>query len=222
MKSYNNDPKVKAEAVQKIRLHKEAETLVQNTYRDELGRGCWINCLSGNGNDVDYLSEQYGIPELITRLIECFFEELPTDEARVFAVEAMEAIPVGVDLLNAWAPYAHWLMGALLEANPKMLENTKKAVQGVQELYVAGWPEKDAAKAASAAAWEAWEVSEANYTGWAAKAAAHVAKVVWEAAREAAREAEVAVAMAVSSADVADVFYPQQAAKFIEIVKSLK
>jgi hypothetical protein len=74
---------------------------------------------------------------LLAHLEEIIFERLPDDEGKRFAVEFLEAIPVGADLSLVWPAVAHWLLvdprqGVIGSAQTN---ETRSAIEKVASLY---------------------------------------------------------------------------------------
>lgn len=151
MLSWHNDPALKAEVVERMREHRRQDRIIQGTYQDHQWfgayRGCFIGCT------LPYLSQaykksmdwqgwrhevevRYGIPSYFVYGMEQIFEGLTDGSHGDFAVQLIEAIPVGVDLepvcekfmrdynfswdLRYQAPIAReHLFRALAEATPK-------------------------------------------------------------------------------------------------------
>src|SRR5262245_41528807 len=124
MLSWHNDPALKATTLERMREHRRDDTIVQGAYQrlspEKVSgyRGWAIGCtlpaqrrLPGGfyGDEVlppnqgwhREVQEQYGIPEVLGYLIDHVFEHLPVGECADFAVNVIEAIPVGVDLMSA-------------------------------------------------------------------------------------------------------------------------
>jgi hypothetical protein len=71
--------------------------------------------LSDNGSGVSWLDESerlWGIPRTVGGLLDRCFERVPAEEAGGFAVVALEAIPVGVDLMPV---PARWILDLLAD-----------------------------------------------------------------------------------------------------------
>lgn len=60
--------------------------------------------------DLKGYAEAVQTPYPLAELIRSMFIHLPEEEAYVWAVEHLEAIPVGADLSNIWAEFVHWLV----------------------------------------------------------------------------------------------------------------
>jgi hypothetical protein len=125
--AWHGDPELKARVVEKLKVHRAADALIQGVYQRidpnvAAGyRGCAIGCTldlqkSRDGfaeprpdNDDDSwhleVERQYGIPRNVAGLIDDIFEELDQPEHADFAVDVIEAIPVGADLDGIWDRY---------------------------------------------------------------------------------------------------------------------
>lgn len=124
--AWHDDPALKAEVMARLRQHREQDTIVQGVYQrldpaKALGyRGCAIGCTlpaqavqerehracdccqptmndpaAGWHGEVEDL---YGIDQEIAETIDDIFESLPTSACAAFAVEVVDAIPVGANL----------------------------------------------------------------------------------------------------------------------------
>lgn len=120
MLSWHNNPALKAEVLERMREHRRQDTIVQGLYQKfapdkAIGyRGCAIGCtlpvqpeisihttlepMSPASGWHEEVATRYGIPSLFGRLIDQIFECLPKGEHAEFAVDVIEAIPVGKDL----------------------------------------------------------------------------------------------------------------------------
>jgi hypothetical protein len=106
------DPGLKEEVVLRMKEHRAEDSIVQGhyqTYAPEMAtqyKGCLLGCtLPQMGVDSDQsvrwhyeVEGRYGIPVPVACLLEDLFENMDFDEAAEFAVESIEAIPVGADL----------------------------------------------------------------------------------------------------------------------------
>jgi hypothetical protein len=108
------DPGLKEEVVLRMKEHRAEDSIIQGHYQlhaPELAsgyKGCLLGCtlpkmrqdhtlmLMGWHERVEDL---YGIPADVAALLEAVFENMSSfDKAADFAVESIEAIPVGADL----------------------------------------------------------------------------------------------------------------------------
>jgi hypothetical protein len=114
--AWHNRPELKAEVVARMHAHRAADSIVQGIYQQidpdvATGySGCAIGCTlpplpyTPEGYDPDngwwqQVEEAYGIPWAVARLIDNTFEDQHEfEDAARFAVEVIEAIPVGADL----------------------------------------------------------------------------------------------------------------------------
>lgn len=121
--SWHNDPALKAATVAKMKKHREQDELIQGVYQESDSdvpsgyRGCALGCMlpyldplpSQPGAGWSYaqcVEEAFGIPQLVAAIIDRIFESFHDfDGAARFAVESIEAIPVGVDLTGFMKAY---------------------------------------------------------------------------------------------------------------------
>jgi hypothetical protein len=107
------DPGLKEEVVLRMKEHRAEDSIVQGyyqTYAPEMAtqyKGCLLGCTlpqmkADNADEIvawhHEVERLYGIPVPVAFLLENVFESLPFEEAANFAVESIEAIPVGADL----------------------------------------------------------------------------------------------------------------------------
>lgn len=112
--AWHGDPVLKAEVLQRMRAHRAADTIIQGLYQEidpglALGyRGCLIGCtLPADPIPDDHgpnwhrrVEREYGIPIGVAMVLDDLFELLPVAGCADFAVDSIEAIPVGADLSN--------------------------------------------------------------------------------------------------------------------------
>lgn len=106
MLAWHNNPDLKTETVQRMREHAAADRIRQGNYQTLTHpfRGCLIGCLlprmlrSPLEGWHDRVATTYGIPRTVGLYLDCIFEYLPPTDAPTFAVDSIEAIPVGADL----------------------------------------------------------------------------------------------------------------------------
>lgn len=115
--AWHGDPELKAAAIQRMKEHREDDSIVQGIYqmRDPskaLGyKGCALGCMvreQAKPHDVTFallIEETYGIPDNVAPAIDDAFETLDFKDCAEFAVAVVEAIPVGADLKGAGRAY---------------------------------------------------------------------------------------------------------------------
>lgn len=113
--AWHNDAALKERTVAALRKDREIDAFVQGTYISKdpeaaLGfRGCAIGCVvqsqrgiiaSDTENWHQMVEDDLGIPLVVSHLIDRIFEDLSTDDEQhaQFAVDAIDAVPVGADL----------------------------------------------------------------------------------------------------------------------------
>jgi len=207
--AWNGDHDLKQRTVAQMRQHREAGRLIQNVYfaitANGAWRGCNIGCLAQSDNHAD-VAELLNCPLQIPYLMDVIFECLPIDAARAWAVDNIEAIPVGADLTHVWPRIAVWLLtdaqyGAMQYAKSEQVRN---AIQSVIDLYQRAIDENsevdiktaDALAYAARAADAARAVARAShvrfFTIYAVSYPDDVAYAARTVARTAARTAEAA------------------------------
>lgn len=114
MLAYHNEPALKERTVAEMKLHREADQIVQGTYWSD-GRGCAVGCLTKDptGGHEKYPT-LWGIPEQLAYLEDTLFESLSVEASKDWPVRFLEAIPVGADLSRAWDKWQAWCLRDLL------------------------------------------------------------------------------------------------------------
>jgi len=187
MRAYHNDPKVKAKYVNRMKRHIKSDEVKQGVGYEN-GRGCAVGCTL-NGYDHKAFEDELGVPEALAWLLD------DLKDAPQFALDFLEAIPVGADLSLIAPKFNLWLLkdkehGVYQYADAK----GKKAINGVAKLLrrqIAGvkvrgstWEKaRAAARAAAETAWTAWTAGTAwtAKAAWAAETAETAARAVWTA-----------------------------------------
>lgn len=119
--AWHGDRELRDRIVQRMREHRKADSFIRGEYQliDEsypLGyRGCAIGCLLEPGADPEgdpcerwwiQVEDQFGIHRDVAEAIDSIFESYRySDDASDFAVDVIEAIPVGADLTEV----AEWI-----------------------------------------------------------------------------------------------------------------
>jgi len=146
MSAWHGDADLKARIVERMKQHREADDFIQGLYQkidpaSALGyRGCAIGCLleKQEWRDLGFgetdseplrgwheeVEHQFGILADVAEIIDdCFEASDPPDHAK-FAVNAIEAIPVGADLSRVADAYVE---GRGQDENPRLLLNILRA-----------------------------------------------------------------------------------------------
>lgn len=210
MKSFNGEAQLKADLIDEMKKHQEADDFLKGTYAKQNGRfkGCAVGCsvqslIVRRGvkiahNDHAALGDAIGAPEWLMRLQDTLFENLPEKESKAFPVKFYEAMPVGVNLDPVkWKFCAFILKGniervlSLKDIEDNLREQVVTAIQGVLSVHEKAiqsgeWDQSAAESAASAAGSAAR--SAARSAAWSAESAAYIkyADNLLELLREAA------------------------------------
>ncbi len=139
-----------------IARHIAADAVVGGSYWNETdnavgGTGCFIGCLTHSSNAAS-LEGKYGLPLMLTRILEGIFERLPTDEQPVFFREIGDAIGCdGRDLtLVQWA-FLEDVLRHLPVQKPEITAVIDPVIEGMQKLASGDVWDREAAYAADAA-----------------------------------------------------------------------
>lgn len=236
MLSYHNDENLKKLMVLEMKGHVERDQLVKGTYghTDSDGnlKGCAVGCAIDSINIIlgksydctahEIFEEALGIPEWLAELQDCFFENLTEGECQQFAVEFLEAIPVGINLEPVKWKFCAFLLQENIDTiikqdniNEKVKEEVISSITAVLHVHETaintGKFDLEAAKSAESAIWAVWTTAEAEsesavrlaawaaaWASWASRAPRAVigvaaTSVVWSAIWAAARATESAV-----------------------------
>ena len=174
MLSFHNDPLVKAKYTARIKAHAKADEIIKGQYWQN-GKGCAVGCVIHSTNHKAFEIE-LGIPEWLAKLEDVIFEALPNGDAKSFAVNFLDAIPVGVNLEHVkWRFCAFILKENIervlaLEIDNILKQQVVTAIGGVLALHEKAaldgdrnWSARSAwsaaESAAESAAWSAWSAA---------------------------------------------------------------
>ena len=222
MLSYNNDEKLKKMVVAEMKKHQEQDQFIKGSYKekDENGnfKGCAVGCTIDSLNLVlkkSYSTDEHlvfeeaiGVPEWLARLQDKIFEGLPLGDNSQFAVDFLDAIPVGVNLNPIkWKFCAFFLKEGIdrilnqPNLSDELREQVVSAMRGVLNLQESAintgeWNQdsaesaaESAARSAISAARSAAESAAESAISAAWSAAESAISAAWSAA-ESARSAE--------------------------------
>jgi len=98
MLTFHNDQKVKDKFLARMRAHAEADEIIQGEIWEN-GKGCFVGCTLHEYDHEKFESrEGPGLPEWLAHLADTIFEGLSVSDAKTFAADFYEQIPVGVEL----------------------------------------------------------------------------------------------------------------------------
>ena len=114
----------------------DKEEIIQGVAGWNGTKGGVIGC-TVHSNDRSRYESDLGIPTEVASLEEIIFERLPEEEAKRFALEFLEAAPIGADLSFVWPAIARWLLidpecGIIRFAQTP---ETRAAILSVADLY---------------------------------------------------------------------------------------
>ena len=135
MLAYHNDVAVKDKYVRRVLAHQAADEIEKGFYWTG-GRGCAVGCTIHGNNHKAYETE-LGIPQLLARLEDGIFENLPLQRAKLWPAEFLQAVNVGADLSGIWPKFAIWMLtdkewGVIQFAKTEL---TKTAIQNISDAY---------------------------------------------------------------------------------------
>jgi hypothetical protein len=158
-----------AQLTAEVNRHIASDSVKQNSYKT-----CFIGCLARHQDDPQYIEDTYGIPVMLTRILETIFEGVPAQEA----VEFFAAFPAAVakdgkDLTKVIWKFLVEVLKKLPQQPQEIQEVIDPVIAGLSLLAEGKEWNKDDALAASNGAENAsshsWAVQAAY---WAALSAA--------------------------------------------------
>ena len=194
------------EPLKTMQQHAEADRFVQGSWlgrKDDhaLFRGCFFGCAAqSNEHPIETICEQWDMPLWLGHLSETIFENLPTDEAKKWPVQLLEALveaPEDFNFKRLECEININRLSILAENNPSVSDVINLCIDCWRQ-ELAGDTDIDWESAESAAWSAAW--SEISSAAWSAES------VVWSAESAAARSA-------VESAEEATEFAEEVAAE---------
>jgi transcriptional regulator with XRE-family HTH domain len=179
MIAFHGNPAIKQEYQDRLKAHHAADQIIKGAYWEpDQFTGCAVGCTLHKGGGC--IHKQYeivlGIPRTLAYLEDRIFENLPAPHCADFAVNFLDAIPVGGDLSLVTARFMVWLLadesGGVLRFTVGFPE-AAAAVQGVAVLYsrmIAGEviPKESWETAAAAAACAVRAATDVAYAAYAA------------------------------------------------------
>jgi hypothetical protein len=173
MLTYHNDPKLKADMVAEIRMHQEQDHMIKGAYEKRNGhfKGCAVGCAVESLNKIkglkldhdkhSALAESLGWGEWLERLHDYYFESLPSPGNQQFAVDLLDAVPVGKDITRVEWQFKVWLMDECkqtvegLELEASLKSQVLDAIQGVRQLFSDAIESGELTEEKRSAAWSA-------------------------------------------------------------------
>ncbi len=186
--------------------HQEFDRIIQGNWlsgKDDSGifRGCFFGCaMQTDILPLEKAIVTMNLPSWLIHLAERIFEGLPAEEAKLFPVQLIDAIPTDTDLTGVECDQHISRLDRLLNLSG-LPDNAISAINGVKDCWMhrlGGAPESDIpwskAAEARAALWSA-KAAEARAALWSAKAAEEeeaAYAALWSARAEEEEEAEAA------------------------------
>ena len=110
--AFHNDPEIKTKYINKVRAHREADELIKGEIigkMDDEFRGCGVVCTVGEYRHSAY-PEKLGIPEVLARVEDYLFEQLPDELSQMWPERFLEAIKPGADLSHVHGKFLSWTL----------------------------------------------------------------------------------------------------------------
>ena len=117
MLAYHNDNAVKQFYIDRIDQHAKADEIIKGTYWEN-GKGCAVGCTIHDNEHYKY-EDELGIPQILARLEDRTFENLPNELAMTWPKRFLESIKVGADLSKVWPKFAIFLLTDSTQCNSR-------------------------------------------------------------------------------------------------------
>jgi hypothetical protein len=195
MLSYHNDAKLKELMVIEMKKHKEKDQFIKGVYKknenEKEFKGCAVGCSidsinkilhkNYNNNSHKVFEEAIGVPQWLAILQDIFFENLSSEENSEFAINFLEAIPVGVNL----GPVKWKFCAFILKQNLDIVSNLSNISEELKENVIQSIQKVLNIHESSIKSGE-WDIESAEL---AADSAGLAADSAWSAERSAAESA---------------------------------
>ena len=122
MEAFNNDPTLKTFVLGELAVHREEDRLIKGDYWKN-GKGCGVGCTLDavrafkakagaivriNHSNHALYEPELGIPQILARLEDKIFENLPNELSQLWPERFIKAIAPGADLTMVWPRFALW------------------------------------------------------------------------------------------------------------------
>lgn len=136
MRAFHNDPKIKEFYVERLRKHALEYAFVQGSgWHEGAEKGGAVGC-TVHSEESEAYEREIGISRQLASLQERIFEGLPYEEAKVFPLAFLVAIPVGADLSLVLPRFMVWLLSDPEHGTMHLCpESGKQAIDTVVALY---------------------------------------------------------------------------------------
>ena len=113
MRAFHNDKSIKDKYIQRVKEHIELDEIVKGVYFEDGEPGkrrmCGVGCTIHSDEHSAYETE-LGIPEILARLEDRIFENIPDELAKTWPLRFLESINIGADLSKVWPKFAIFLL----------------------------------------------------------------------------------------------------------------
>ena len=113
--AFFGDAELKQMILDSMKEDQRLDAFIQQAYtakRNGTFKGCNLGCLTRSDSDPHRMTKQlFGFPLKIAYWIESIFDALPINKAAQWAIDSLEAIPIGADLSTVHYRLAYWLLG---------------------------------------------------------------------------------------------------------------
>jgi hypothetical protein len=135
MLAFHSDPKIKQKYLKRVSAHEKADEIVKGHYWEN-GTGCAVGCSIHGSSHAAYETE-LGIPQILARLEDGIFENIPNELAKTWPRRFLEAIKPGADLSAVWPKFVVWMMlddeyGVIQFAKT---DRTRESIEMVADMY---------------------------------------------------------------------------------------
>ena len=185
MKTFYTEKELKESLLKYTKEHQEVEAYMRGSLlftEEKLAKngsikGCFYGCMTQSSEKTfEKASNQYGLPLWYVHVTERIYEGLPESEWLSFPYEAIEILPVGIDMNIIRSRFNYFLLKDQLRFTKKESQQYKAIIQ-CMNLYTVSFNNIDRSAAESAfksafksgawsAAWSAESAAESSYYIW--------------------------------------------------------
>ena len=213
MRAFHGKEEIKKFYLNRVQEHIDLDEIVKGVYFEDGEPGkrkmCGVGCTIHSDQHSSY-EEELGIPQVLAKLEDRIFENIPNELAKTWPLRFLESINVGADLSKVWPKFAIFLLTDSTQCNSQHQKCVIISDCYARELAgekIDWFSIKRAADAAAAAA--AADAAYAAYAAYTAAAYAAAADAVDAAAYAAYAAAKIKA-------------YIAQSEKLLELLKEQK
>lgn len=156
--SFHGDASIKQKYLDRVKKHQELDNIIQGTGWDGT-KGCAVGCTLENYSHTAY-EKELGIPTWLAHVEDKFFEGMSKERAKIWPLQFLEAIPVGVNLEAVKTQFILYILNQSLTtfdhvAFPAVKAAIDQTIAYHSRVFESAAEAEAAARSARSAAWSA-------------------------------------------------------------------